>query len=73
MSEEGYSVEDWYDGEAVSYVHLAEGINPDVVKVEGSTNLTVEPCTYSTEYNTFHEGTVMKIHFKGYIKTIITR
>lgn len=71
MSEEGFSVEDWYDGEAVSYVHLAENVNPEVVKVEGSADVVVEPCSYSTEYNTFHEGTVLKIHFDGHVKTII--
>lgn len=73
MSEEGFSVEDWYDGEAVSYVHLAENVNPEVVKVEGSADVVVEPCSYSTEYNTFHEGTMLKIQFKGYLKTIISR
>jgi hypothetical protein len=73
MSENQFVVEDWFDGEAVCYIHLAGGVNPDIVQIEGATNVERKACEYSTEYNRFHVGIVLEILFKGYLKTRITR
>lgn len=58
-------VEDQYEGKAVSMIHLEEGVAPERVKVMGATSIEVEDGQYSTEYNRFHTGKVMKIHFSG--------
>lgn len=71
MTEQGFTVEDWYDGEAVSYVHLAEGADAKRVKVEGALKVVTKPCEYSIEYNKFLKGTVMEISFKGHCKYTI--
>ena len=60
-----FVVEDHFEGEAVSIVHLAEGVSHDRVKVEGAVKIEVEDVEYSTEYNRFHKGKVIKIHFNG--------
>ena len=60
-----FVVEDHFEGDAVSIVHLAEGVSPDRVKVEGAVKIEVEDVEYSTEYNRFHKGKVIKIHFNG--------
>lgn len=71
MTEQGFTVEDWYDGEVVSYVHLAEGADAKRVKVEGALKVVTKPCEYSIEYNKFLKGTVMEISFKGHCKYTI--
>ena len=68
LSDEGLSVEDWYDGDAVSYVHLAENADPRIVSVEGACEVSVKGHQYSTEYNKFHNGKVMEMYFNGYLK-----
>lgn len=60
-----YVVEDSFAGEAISLIHLAEGVSPDRVKVDGATRIEVVDEDYSTEYNCFHKGKVIKIHFNG--------
>ena len=71
MDDQRFLVEDWFDGEAISYIHLAEGTNPDVVEIENAIEIEKKECQYSTEYNTFHKGTVLEIHFRGHLKTRI--
>lgn len=71
MSDGVFVVEDWYDGEAVSYIHLAEGIKPERIQVEGVTAIDIKPWKYSTEYNRFHDGTVIEIKFDKYLKYTI--
>ena len=73
MSENGFTVEDWYDGEAVSYVHIAEGNDEFQVsglrfQVEGAIDIEESPWKYSTEYNRFKEGKEIRIHFNGKVK-----
>lgn len=68
IAETAFVVEDWYDGEAVSYVHLADGVTPDRVVVEGAESVRVLPWKYSTEYNRFHDGKVVEIRFKGHVR-----
>ena len=84
MKENTLSIEDWYEGEAVSYIHIAEGndewfkvqgsrfkVNEDKLLIEGSINIDVSPWKYSTEYNRFKEGKEIKITFKNYLKYTI--
>ena len=71
MSDGVFVVEDWYDGEAVSYVHLAEGVDESRITVEGVTEIEIKPCKYSTEYNLFHDGKVLAMHFNGKLKYTI--
>ena len=59
-----FVVEDWYDGEAESYIHLAEGADEKRVLIEGAQSVEVKPCQYSIEYNRFLEGKVIDIRFK---------
>ena len=71
MNDKGIVVEDRYDGEAVSYIHLAEGADIKRVTIEGALTVYVKPWEYSTTYNHFHKGKVMEIHFKGHLRYII--
>jgi uncharacterized heparinase superfamily protein len=61
--DDGFVVEDWYAGDAVSYIHLAEGVDPDRIDVCGATSVDLKDCQYSTEYNKFHNGKVLEIYF----------
>lgn len=71
MNDKGIVVEDRYDGEAVSYIHLAEGADIKRVTIEGALMVDVKPWEYSTSYNQFHKGKVMEIHFKGHLRYTI--
>lgn len=71
MEKDKFIIEDWYDGEATSYVHIAEGADGKRVKVEGDAKVEVNPWKYSVEYNRFKEGKEIKITFKNYLKYTI--
>ena len=71
MKDGSFSIEDWFDGEAVSYIHLAEGADENRITVDGAELITVKPWKYSTEYNRFHDGKVMEIHFKEHLRYTI--
>lgn len=71
MKDCSFSVEDWYDGEALSYIHLAKGTDEKRIKIEGATDVSVKPWKYSTEYNRFIEGKVIEIRFKDHCKYTI--
>lgn len=60
-----FSIEDFYDGKAKSYIHLAEGADEKRISVEGATKIETKPWQYSTEYNRFHNGKVIEIQFNG--------
>ena len=60
-----FNVEDRYEGHAVSYVHLANGIQPERVKIEGATSVEILDTKYSVEYNRFIENKTIAIHFNG--------
>lgn len=68
MKDGSFIVEDRYDGEAVSYIHLAEGADENRITVEGAIKIETKPWKYSTEYNQFHAGKVMEIHFNGILR-----
>ena len=65
MKDGSFIVEDRYDGDAVSYIHLAEDADEKRVSVEGAYKIEVKPWKYSTSYNQFQDGKVMEIHFNG--------
>lgn len=71
MNNNAFVVEDCYNGDAVSYIHLAEGADEKHVTVEGANKIEVKPWQYSTTYNQFHEGKVMEIYFKGQLRYTI--
>lgn len=71
MTEQGFAVEDWYDGQAVSYVHLAENADEKRVKVKEALDFEMKPWKYSVKYNQFLEGKVLEIRFKEHCKYII--
>lgn len=62
---------DKYDGEAVSYIHLAEGVDENHIIFEGEKKVEIQPWLYSTTYNQFHEGRVLKVFFKGQLRYTI--
>lgn len=66
-----FLVEDWFEGEAISYIHLAKDADEKLVKIEGALSVETKPWEYSTEYNRFIEGKVIKIRFKGHCKYTI--
>ena len=69
--DDAFVVEDRYDGDAVSYIHLADGADEKHVTVEGALKIEVKPWKYSTAYNQFHDGKVMEIHFNGQLRYTI--
>ena len=71
MENDKFIVEDWYNGEATSYIHLAENADETRVRVEGDVKMEVNPWKYSVEYNRFKEGKEIKITFKNYLKYTI--
>ena len=71
MNTNGLTVEDWYDGEATSYIHLAENADENRIIIEGALSKETKPWQYSVEYNRFIEGKVIEIKFKGHCKYTI--
>ena len=71
MKEGAFVVEDYYDGEAVSYIHLAEGADRRRIEIDGASEIVVENCKYSTFLEHFHDGQVMKLRFRGHLKYTI--
>lgn len=71
MNDNAFVVEDRYDGDAVSYIHLAEGADEKRVSVEGAQKIDIKPWKYSTTYNQFHNGKVLELHFKGQLRYTI--
>lgn len=66
-----FVVEDRYDGDAVSYIHLAEGADEKHIIIEGAESVETKLSKYSIEYNRFFESKVIEIRFKGYCKYTI--
>lgn len=68
MDDNHFVVDDWFDGVAVSYIHLAEGIDENRITVEDALGVETKPWKYSVEYNRFLDGKVMEIRFKGHCR-----
>lgn len=71
MKDGVFAVGDRYDGEAVSYIHLAEDADEKRIHVENAEKIDIKPWKYSTAYNQFHRGKIMEIHFKGNLRYTI--
>jgi hypothetical protein len=71
MKDGSFTVEDWFDGEAISYIHLAKDVDEKRFSIEGADNVEVKPWKYSTEYNRFIEGKVIEVRFKGHCRYTI--
>lgn len=71
MNKDSFTVEDLYDGEAVSYIHLAEGVDEKRITIENADCVEIKPWKYSTTYNKFYDGNVIVIHFKGQFRYTI--
>lgn len=65
LSEDKFAIDDYYDGEAVSYIHLAPGVDKSVVSISGADKVEVISEKASTEYNRFEDIQVLKIHFRN--------
>ena len=65
LSDDKFEIDDYYDGEAVSYIHLAPGVDKSVVKISGADKVEVISEKASTEYNRFEDIQVLKIHFRN--------
>lgn len=63
-----FTIEDKYDGDAVSYIHLASGIDPKRVNIEGAKSIDIIDTKYSKEYNRFIDNQTIVIHFNGVCK-----
>lgn len=68
MTDNHFVVEDWFNGEAMSYIHLAAGVDENRITVEDALNIEIKPWKYSVEYNRFLDGKVMAIKFKGHCR-----
>ena len=68
MDNSEFTIEDWYGGEAVSYIHLAEGVDLSRLTIDGVIRVVENDWNYSTEYNRFHDGSVVEILFKNHLK-----
>lgn len=68
MKDGSFTVEDWYDGNAVSYIHLAKDADINKIKFDGALNIETENGKYSTEYNLFENCKIMKVYFRNHLK-----
>lgn len=67
-----FIVEDYYDGEALSYIHLAPGVNPKRINIEGAKHVDIVDTQYSTEYNKFIDSKTIVIRFIGFCRYSIS-
>ena len=68
LLDDKFCIEDQFDGKAISYVHLAEGVNPERVMIAGASKIDVLDTKYSIEYNRFIENKTLAIHFNGKLR-----
>lgn len=68
IDKEGLVVEDWFGGEAISYLHLAEDADENRVVIEGASHVGIKTGTCSTEYNSFKISKIIEVHFENYVK-----
>lgn len=67
-----FTIVDKYDGDAISYIHLAAGADPGRVKIEGASSIEIQDSNYSVEYNRFIDNKTIAIHFNGIVKYSIS-
>lgn len=66
INQKEFIISDRYKGNAVSYIHLAPGVSPDVVHVEHAKNVEICEDMVSDTYNTFRDTKCLKIYFNDY-------
>lgn len=71
IENDAFIVEDQYDGNAISLIHLAQDADVNRICVEGASKIEVVDENYSVEYNRFLPCKVMKIYFAGKLKYTI--
>lgn len=67
MLDDKFVVDDYYEGNAISYIHLAEGADKKRITIEGATSVEEVTEKVSVEYNKFLPCQVLKIHFNGHL------
>ncbi len=68
IENETFVVEDYYDGEAISMIHLTDNADINRITIEGATKVEMEEGKYSTEYNKFLDCKIMKLLFCNHMK-----
>lgn len=68
ITDESFSIDDYYDGEAISYIHLIKDADTTRIHIEGAKNIEIQEEKASVEYNRFYDIKVMKIWFIGHLK-----
>ena len=68
MTNDAFMIEDHYDGDATSHVHLAPEADISRIRVEGAGKIEIEDNHYSVEYNRLIPCKVMKIHFRDSLR-----
>jgi len=71
INDESFIVEDAYNGEAISYIHLAPGIDIERIRIEGAKSVEVIDEKISVEYNRFIDIKVIKINFCNHLKYVV--
>ena len=59
------TIEDRFDGDGISYIHLAAGVDSKRVRIEGAKSIEILDTQYSVTYNQFIDNKTIAIHFKG--------
>lgn len=71
LSDNSFTITDMYEGDAVSYIHLAENVSPERVKIEGAKRIEITDTEYSVEYNKFIKNKTIAIYFNGEVEYTI--
>lgn len=65
-------IEDSFGGKAISYIHLAAGVDIERVRIEGADKVEILDTKYSVAYNQFIDNTTIAIHFNNKVKYSIS-
>lgn len=68
LNDSCFTIEDKYDGDAISYIHLAPDVDPKRVVIKGAKSVEILDTKYSVEYNRFIDNKTIAIHFNGACK-----
>lgn len=71
LSDNSFTITDMYEGDAVSYIHLAENVSPERVKIVGAKRVEITDTEYSVEYNKFIKNKTIAIYFNGEVEYTI--
>lgn len=71
LSDNSFTITDMYEGDAVSYIHLAENVSPERVKIVGAKRVEITDTEYSVEYNKFIKNKTIAIYFNGKVEYTI--